>query len=1047
MLHNVIVALERKGRFLVKEFIGKGGGGELYLAYDNVLKRNVAIKFVVSEDENTKQQLLREARLQAQLSHDNICKIFEVGEIEGVPFIIMQYIKGNSLMYYYDKLNIEQKIKIMIKICEALKHAHQAGIVHRDIKPSNILIEEQNGELKPYLIDFGLAKKKDTTTTTATGHIVGSPYFMSPEQASGLVHNIDRRSDIYSLGATLYAFVTGKPPFHNKNSISAIYSIMNEEPELPSKLNPHIPNDIEIIILKCMMKEPALRYPSVNEVEEDFKRFLSGEAIGASKPSIFYRIKRKAKKNPLAVSIFLISLLVIMVITGFYIKAKIEEKKQTEYIVNFLKKTKEIENLLKTQYLLPIHNIDVEKKKVFQEINNVLKVAEPLNEKTRALAYIAIGKCYFYLEEDDNALEFLEKGWKFFQDKEAALMLSILYFKKYDDLLGKIGAGGKEKGYIRKKMVKYKKMALHYLDFFGKNNVLSLGLKEYFEGNYQKAAGFFEKGIKEKPDFYISLILKGDCYKNIYRVNAKKDFKYAERFFKKAEESYNRAIKIARSDPQCYVSIANLYNTKMDILIYQSDMDLKAIFEHSIAYCEKAISITSMYEKAFEAMIFAYWRYTEFLTYYYPNKREQIKKFLDKGIQLCSTSLKFFPDSHDIYSSNLTFLSIYFQFNLQDPLEKGLKKLKLAEYLQKETARKFPYDRHILYQRAVLYGTSAEWKWWHNIFAENDFKKAVELYTKIIQSNFGMDEAYHNRAVNLMFLARGYYHFKGSSPEKFLLQAEKDFQNSLKFYPRDYPTFVNMGFLHSLMFDFAFENKNNRCRQLALAIIGDGEKAIDISSVYSYGYQVLTKGYLKLAMCQKDRKKAYSYLKMGVKNFEIFKKKTGNVDSMIGEYRFSRLFVAYKFKDKRKLGEFKSQWLNDYINCKDLNQLYYDFYIKGEIVFMLLTYNGMENVNTLEKLVNKLQPFSGKKYLSDIALGDCALYLANYYKSKNRKKFEKFLNLAQKLVKPYLKNPVQRTVIYSKALNYLSGRVSKEEMKKNISKSSFLSAKYLFFVE
>ncbi len=1046
MLHNVIVALERKGRFLIKEFIGKGGGGELYLAYDNVLKRNVAIKFVVSEDENTKQQLLREARLQAQLSHDNICKIYEVGEIDGVPFIIMQYIKGNSLMYYYDKLNIEQKVKILIKICEALKHAHQSGIVHRDIKPSNILIEEQNGELKPYLIDFGLAKKKDTTTTTATGHIVGSPYFMSPEQASGLVHNIDRRSDIYSLGATLYAFVTGKPPFYNKNSISAIYSIMNEEPELPSKLNPHIPNDIETIILKCMMKEPSLRYFSINEVEEDLKRFLSGEPIGASKPSVFYKIKRKAKKNPLAVSIFLISSFVILVLLGFYINAKIEEKRQTEYIVNFLKKTKEIESFLKTQYLLPFHNIDGARRSILEKIAGVLEVAEPLNEDTRALAYLAIGKCYFYLEEENNALKFLEKGWNYSHDREAALILAMLYFRKYDSLLEKVGGGDKEKGFMKKEMLNYKKKALYYLGFYGINDYLSQGLKEYFDGNYKKAATFFANAMKERYDFYIALIFKGDCYKNLYINNATKDFKYAERFFLKAKESYDEAMKIARSDPQCYVSIANLYNTKMDILIYQSDINLKDIFERSITYNKKAILISSMYRKAYESMIFAYWRYTEFLAYYYPNKSEKIKEFLDKGVKLCSTSLKLFTDSKEIFSGYLTFLSIYFQFNLNAPLEEGLKKLKLAHFLQKETARKFPYDRKIIYQRAILYGTGAEWKWWHNIFAENDFKKAIELYTEIIKSKVKMGEAYHNRAVNLMFLARGYYHFKGLNPEKFLLKAERDFQNSLKLFPRDYPTYVNRGFLHSLMFDFAFDN-GNQCEQFAIAIIENGKEAIKISPLYSYGYQILTKGYLKRAICQKDKKKAYRYLKKGIKTFEIFKKKTGNVDNIVDEYRFSRLFVAYKFDNKKELAEFNNKWLNDYITQKDFEQLYYDFYIKGEIIFMLLTCNDNKDINALEKLVNELKPFSGKKYLSDIALGDCVLYLAHYYKSKKGEKYRKFLTLAKKLIKPYMRNPVTRTVVYSNALNFLSGKVSKKEMKKNISKSPYLSVKYSFFID
>ena len=1045
MLHNIILALERQGRFIVKEFLGRGGGGELYLAYDNVLKRKVAIKFVISEDEDTKEQLLREARLQAQLSHDNICKIYEVGRIENIPFIIMQYINGNSLMYYYDKLNIEQKVKMFIKICDALRHAHQSGIIHRDIKPSNILVEEIDGEYKPYLIDFGLAKKKDTTTTTATGNIVGSPYFMSPEQASGLVHNIDRRSDIYSLGATLYAFITGKPPFYDKNSISAIYSIMKEEPKLPSKINPHIPKDIETIIVKCMMKEPSLRYPSVNEVERDFKRFLKGEPIGASKPSIFYKVKRKVKKNPLAVSILFTSLFIIILLAGFYIKARIEERKKTEYIVNFVKKTKEIENFLKTQYLLPIHNIDGERKKIFKKIENVIKVAEPLNEREKALAYLAVGKCYFYLEEEDDALFFLEKGWKYYKDKDTALILSMLYFKKYNSLLDKISSGNKKENFINKKMRLYKQNALQYLDFYGIKDSLAKGLKEYFEGNYKKAAVFFEKSIKEKPDFYTSLVFEGDCYKNIYVGSAKKDYKFAEPFFKKAEQSYQRAIKIARSDPQCYVSISELYNVKMHILIYQSDINLKDIFEYSISYSKKAISISSMYKRAYESMIFAYWRYTEFLAYYYPDK-SKLNKLLDKGLTLCSTSLKLFPDSNTIYSSYLTLLSIYFQFNLDDPYEKGLEKLKLASYLQEKVEKKFPYDRNIMYQRAILYGTNAEWKWWHNIFAEDDLKKAVELYTKIIDSNSGMEDAYHNRAVDLMFLARGYYYFRGLNPEIFLEKAQRDFSTSLKLLPRDYPTFINRGFLSSLWYDFAFENSSD-CERFAKLIIDDGRSAIKITPLYSYGYQILTKGYLRMAMCEKEKEKAYHYKGLAIKNFEILKSKTENIDDMLDEYRFAETFIAYKFKDVQKLKIFSQKWLKTFFNQKDLKDFYYIFNQKGETLFFLSLYNGNKGIKPLEKLVSQLKPTAGKKYLSDISLGDCAIYLAYFYKKRDRQKFKDYLEIARQLIRPYIKNPVVRTVIYRDAINLLSGDISKKDFQKSISKSAYLSVKYSFLLK
>jgi eukaryotic-like serine/threonine-protein kinase len=191
--------------YRIESLVGEGGMARVYKAYDPKLKRYVALKFIRTDDENLKKRLLREAQAQAQIDHDHVCKIYEVGVVEGKSYIAMQLVKGGTFRELAQKMSLEQKVLLLVQVCEAVQAAHRVGIIHRDIKPTNIMVErKEDGSFTPYIMDFGIAREISEPGLTATEVVMGTPAFMAPEQMLGDSSMVDRRADIYSLGSTMY---------------------------------------------------------------------------------------------------------------------------------------------------------------------------------------------------------------------------------------------------------------------------------------------------------------------------------------------------------------------------------------------------------------------------------------------------------------------------------------------------------------------------------------------------------------------------------------------------------------------------------------------------------------------------------------------------------------------------------------------------------------------------------------------------------------------------------------------------------------------------
>ena len=277
------------GRYEILEELGHGAMGTVYRAKDPAMDRVVALKTIISlalvsdQKSEFRERFYREARAAGALAHPGIVPVFDVGEHEGLPFLVMEFISGKTLadaVKKGERMTLDRVCEIGQKIAEALGYAHQHGVVHRDIKPANILLtsKEAHGIERPKITDFGVAKLA-AGHTTLTGQILGTPAFMPPEQFTGAP--IDGRADIFSLGVVLYWLATGEQPFPGESITAVSYKVVHTEPVAPRRLNPSIPLKLESIILKCLAKNPDERYQTGEDLARDLGELRTvGTAFG-----------------------------------------------------------------------------------------------------------------------------------------------------------------------------------------------------------------------------------------------------------------------------------------------------------------------------------------------------------------------------------------------------------------------------------------------------------------------------------------------------------------------------------------------------------------------------------------------------------------------------------------------------------------------------------------------------------------------------------------------------------------------------------------------
>lgn len=604
-------------RFDSLRFLGEGGMGAVYRARDRRLDRDVALKFLFGGGADTNQKLLREARSQARLEHENACKVYEAGVADGHRYIVMQYIDGHPLDEAAERMTLEEKVRAIRQIASALHEAHRLGLVHRDIKPSNIMVEEgKDGAFKPYLMDFGLARDVGEHGPSVTKGIAGTPAFMAPEQAIGDVRSLDRRTDVYSLGATLYDVVGGRPPFVDENLYRLLQRVAREDPVPLKKVLPGAPEDVDAIVMKCLEKEPGRRYESARALGEELQRFLDGEPVQARRASLGYVVLKKVRRHKAKVALAALALVATSSLGIAWVRERQIASERARISAELGEDVKEMELFMRNAHGLPLHDVERERDVVRARLRGVEERMAALGPAGEGPGHYAIGRGLLALREPERAIEHLSlaraAGYAPPElDYAAGLALGELY-KKALEATRRIENAEQRRARVAAIEAEYKEPALRHLRaaLGARLEVPAYveGLIALYEGKNEAALAKAAEAFEKAPWLPDAKKLEGDAHfaeGNRFRPDAAFDHDRMMLHYGRADAAYRTAAEMASSDPDVHVAECELWIQVMNAS-QAAPGSLVASFDRARLACERGARSSSRSGAARVKTAFAY---------------------------------------------------------------------------------------------------------------------------------------------------------------------------------------------------------------------------------------------------------------------------------------------------------------------------------------------------------------------------------------------------------------------------------------------------------
>ena len=578
--------------------IGEGSSGTVYRALDTRLGRRVALKLLKSDAPEDTRRFMREARAQARIEHANVCRVYEVGEVDGEPFIAMELIEGEPLDRAQHRMSLEQKVKVIREAADALHAAHRLGLIHRDVKPGNIMVvTSEDGSIKPYVVDFGLAREVSNVSDSLQNGIVGTPAYMSPEQAEGTSALLDRRSDIYSLGATLYELIAGRTPFVGTNALTLLTQVMTDEPPALGSLRKGVPPQLETIVMMCLQRDPARRYDSARELGEDLQRYLDGARVQAKRPPLTYVLWQRAKRHKAAVAVAGIGLCVAMVLGGMWVQAARQAAKQAELARELGEDVKYVELFLRSAYGFPTHDIEREQRVVRERLEAIQHRMAAAGRAGEGPGHYALGRAHVALHEYELARAHLEQAISVgYLRPEVHYALGLALGGRYREALDaarRIEDQAARDEAKKKAESAFRDPALRHLRESGETAVESRayidGLVALYEKRYDEAAAKALQAVQASPWLYEARKLEGDALFEAGMMAAEQGRREDARvLFGKAIDAYEQGATMARSDAEVHEALCGTWIQRLTLDRYEGK-PYQVAFERALSSCDAAI--------------------------------------------------------------------------------------------------------------------------------------------------------------------------------------------------------------------------------------------------------------------------------------------------------------------------------------------------------------------------------------------------------------------------------------------------------------------------
>ncbi len=641
-------------RYELVEFVGRGGMGDVYKARDLRLGRFVALKFLRRDDPDQIKRFLREAQVQARVEHENLCPIYEVGDVEGHSYIAMQYVSGGSIKEIADLLSPVDKVEIMVDVADALHAAHQTGLIHRDIKPANILVERNpGGSWHPYVVDFGIARDIDTPhELTVSGMVLGTPAFSSPEQVRGESSTLDRRTDVYGLGATLYWFLTGRSPYEGAYT-EILSDVADRDPVPPHRIDRTIPVDLETIVLKCLEKEKDRRYDSARELSEDLRRFLAGEPIMARPATVFYKLGKRVRKHPRLVTAAVVTIAAFVALGLVSLRANLQTRRQAAVAQLLTERAREIESFARVAAMMPLHDRTQERDAIKGRMLAIENEMKRLGAISSGPGHYALGRGWLALHDYGAARHHLERAMEMGYDSPGVsyalgMALGRLYQRDLT-IARRIENDELREARVTEIERDLRDPALVLLRS-GEDTVVEApqyaeALIAFYGGDLSEALDATRGAFRTEEWLYEAKLLEADILAEIaagMRLNGDADGALST--LAEADAAYSLAAAIARSDPSIHEGQCALWTQIMDMRSRRGEPVVEP-FETAVEACDRALRIDPERADIHERLSHLYWRWADIVN----DRGGSAEAFLRQAIASADRAIVLDPESVSAY--------------------------------------------------------------------------------------------------------------------------------------------------------------------------------------------------------------------------------------------------------------------------------------------------------------------------------------------------------------------------------------------------------------